>query len=129
METRVRDPKTAKLTDLPHRLWVQKPTHGTGPAGIPSKKTRLLEGDSQKFRRAARACEKKRGSPFGGGAVFGFPQKTFQPIVIEELPQMVATRQKTELPQMVAVCDSDRLGSWVRISRKNSKCFLTKNLC
>jgi hypothetical protein len=25
METRVRDPKTAKLTDLPHRLWVQNP--------------------------------------------------------------------------------------------------------
>ena len=101
METRVRDPKTAKLTDLPHRLWVQKPTHGTGPAGIPSKKTRLLEGDSQKFRRAARACEKKRGSPFLGGGRFsdspknGFP---FQPIVIEELPQMVATRQNTDHP-------------------------------
>jgi hypothetical protein len=79
METRVRDPKTAKLTDLPHCLWVQKSTHGTGPAGTPSKKTRLSEGDSQKFRRAARADEKKRGISLEGGRFLDTPQKTVCP--------------------------------------------------
>ena len=70
METRVRDSKTAKVMGLHHRLWVQKSTRGTGPAGIPSKKARLLEGDSKKIPRAARADEKKRGSPFFGGGRF-----------------------------------------------------------
>ena len=64
----------------PHAAGTDRPVHGTGLAGIPSKKTRLLEGDSQNFRRAARACEKKRGSPFwGGGAVLGYPQRNSFP--------------------------------------------------
>ena len=80
MEIRVRDPKTAKLTDLPHCLWVQKATHGTGPAGNPSRKTRLSEGDSQKIWRAARAGEKK-GDLLGGGPIFGYPpKKRFAPL-------------------------------------------------
>jgi len=116
METRVRDPKTAKLTDLPHRLWVQKSTHGTGPAGNPSKKTRLLEGDFKKKSRAARADDKKRGSPFGGAGGFRIPPKNgfpFQPIVIEELPQMVATRQKTDHSMVYPRCPSLSLGGGV----------------
>jgi hypothetical protein len=79
METRVRDPKTAKLTDLPHCLWVQKATHGTGPAGNPSRKTRLSEGDSQKNLRAARAGEKKGGISLEGGRFLDTPQKTVCP--------------------------------------------------
>ena len=67
------------LTPWPPHAGTDRPVHGTGLAGIPSKKTRLLEGDSQNFRRAARACEKKRGSPFGGGAVLGYPQRNSFP--------------------------------------------------
>ena len=87
METRVRDPKTAKLTDVPHCLWVQKSTHGAGPAGNPSKKTRLSEGDFQKKLRAARAGATKGDLLGGGGRFSGTPQKTVY------LPEPIVSRR------------------------------------